>query len=136
MSVGRVRVDLAGVSRAVGADIDAATRRAAERARDRVRGNITKAGRSNSGTMARTIYVQQMSHAPLSPSYEVGSDLHYALYQEEGVPGPITPKRAKVLRFKPRGSSVYVFARETKGFAGIHMFRRALDAVKVADFLP
>jgi hypothetical protein len=51
----------------------------------------------------------------------VGSDLHYARYIAEGTGiygpkhRPIRPVHRKFLKFKPKGSKRYVFARQVKG---------------------
>lgn len=51
----------------------------------------------------------------------VGSDLHYARYiaQGTGIYGPrgvpIRPVHRKMLKFKPKGSKTFVFARQVKG---------------------
>lgn len=62
----------------------------------------------------------------------IGTNLQYGLYQElgTGVYGPkhrrIRPKRAKFLRFKPKGSKDFVFARSVAGSPAHHYLRRAL----------
>lgn len=43
---------------------------------------------------------------------------------------PIRPKRAKFLRFKPRGSGRYVFAKQVKGMAPNPFLRNALVYAK------
>lgn len=56
-----------------------------------------------------------------TPYAKVGSDLTYALYVHEGTGiygprrRPIRPVRARFLRFRPRGSSTYVYARSVRG---------------------
>lgn len=71
----------------------------------------------------------------------VGSNLEYAIFQEEGtgVYGPrgrpITPVSAKVLRWVPkggargRGKSRYAFARSVRGTPAVHYLRDALNSV-------
>lgn len=130
-----VVINAGAVVGVVRGDVEPAVHRAAERTRDRVRQNITIANRVNTGRMQKTIYVQALSPTT-GPRYEVGSDLFYTIYQEEGVAGPITPKRAKVLRFRPKGGTGFVFAHSTRGFPGAFMFRKAWQALTLADFLP
>lgn len=45
------------------------------------------------------------------------SPAEYTPYVHEGR-GPVYPKRAKALRFKPKGSSAFVFAKKVKGYKG------------------
>jgi len=64
----------------------------------------------------------------------VGTNLKYAPYQEFGTGvyagnPPITPKRARVLRFKTRGGQI-VFARQVKGTKPIHYFRDAISETR------
>ncbi|MDQ8708202.1 HK97 gp10 family phage protein [Streptomyces sp. LHD-70] len=63
----------------------------------------------------------------------IGSTLDYALYQEEGTGiygprgTPIRPKRAKYLRFKPKGARGFVFAKQVRGSRAHHYLVRALQ---------
>lgn len=61
----------------------------------------------------------------------VSSSLDYAIYQEKGTgiyagKGPIRPKKAKVLAFRPKGSAKMVFAKEVKGTPATHFLEKAL----------
>lgn len=64
----------------------------------------------------------------------VGSNLNYAMYQHEGTGiygphgTPIVPVRAKYLRFKPKGSSTFVYAKEVRGSMPTFFLKRALPA--------
>ncbi|MFI6290002.1 hypothetical protein ACIBEJ_00365 [Nonomuraea sp. NPDC050790] len=63
-----------------------------------------------------------------------GSYAHYSAFLDigTGIYGPtgkpITPKRAKVLVFVPKGGSVVVFAASVKGIKGDRWLRRAFEA--------
>ena len=65
----------------------------------------------------------------------IGTNVFYARYVHDGTGlygpkhRPIRPVRAKLLRFKPRGKSRYVFAKEVKGMIRNQFL---LDALKVA----
>jgi hypothetical protein len=65
----------------------------------------------------------------------VGSRLPYAIWQEDGtgIYGPrgvpIRPKRARFLRFIPKGGNDYVFARQVRGVRPQRYLRRALALV-------
>lgn len=64
----------------------------------------------------------------------VYTELDYALYQEEGTRahGPV---RAKALRFKPKGSSKYVFAQWVRGVPAKRYMQRAIESLRATDFL-
>ena len=70
------------------------------------------------------------------PAVLVGSNLNYALFVHEGTGvygpkhAPIRPKRAKRLRFKPRGSRKWVYARQVKGMAPNRFLTNALHAAR------
>lgn len=81
--------------------------------------------------MKRSVHTKKQANG----WYKVYSDLHYTIYQEKGI-GPVTPVRAKALRFKPKGSGQFVFAQRTKGFPGGHFFRNAMRSLSLQDFLP
>lgn len=103
--------------------------RAAQTTQRRARANIAAAGRVNSGALMRSIEIRPTG----TMRYSVGSDLPYAIFQEKGI-GPVVPVSAKVLRFKPKGASGFVFAQRTKGFAGAHYMRDAYRSLTMADF--
>ena len=108
--------------------------RAAGRVRDRSKANLTRAGRVDTGALRNSITVRQASSGAGRVTYQVGSDLRYALPQHQGVKGPVLPRRAKVLRFKPKGSNTFIFRPQTKGFKGVPYLRDALRSLKPSDF--
>ncbi len=64
----------------------------------------------------------------------VGTNVNYAMYQHEGTGiygphgTPIVPVRARALRFRPRGSTDFVFAKSVRGTPPTFFLRRALVA--------
>lgn len=110
-----------------------AVERAAGKVRDRAKMNITRAGRVDTGALRNSIVARRITGRS-GVWYEVGSDLPYAIYQHEGVTGPIVPRRAKVLRFKPKGSGAFVFAPSVSGFKGEPYLTQALDSLTINDF--
>lgn len=111
-------------------------RRAAGICRDRVRANFDAKGRRRTGALSRSIRARLEKRDSASRvRYSVGSSLTYAQYQEFGI-GPVEPVKAKVLRFKPKGSATFIFRPRTRGFEGAHAFRDALNSITVKDFLP
>lgn len=107
-----------------------AARKGAYKAQSRVRSNIMAKNRIDTTRMFGQITVQPMGFA----WYKVKSPQFYSVYQEWGVK-PFGPKRAKYLRFKPKGSSSYVFAKRVRGFPPGHFFKDAVKAANVNDFI-
>lgn len=64
----------------------------------------------------------------------VGTNVNYAMFQHEGTGiygphgTPIVPVNGQFLRFRPKGSSGYVFARSVRGNPPTFFLRRALVA--------
>lgn len=56
----------------------------------------------------------------------VFTEVSYAPFVEEGH-GEILPKRGKYLRFRPKGSASYVFARRVRPVEGVHMFSGGME---------
>lgn len=87
----------------------------------------------NHGDLRASIVVELTTVAG-KPVIRIGSRLKYALPVHEGTGiygptgAPITPRRAKVLRFKPAGASEFVFAPSVKGVKGRPFLREALPA--------
>lgn len=109
--------------------------RAAGKVRDRAKQNIRSADRIDTGALLNSIVGRRISGKP-GVWYEVGSSLDYAILQHKGVAGPIVPRKARVLRFKPKGSSAFIFRPSTAGFKGIPFLTDALSTLTVNDFLP
>lgn len=108
--------------------------RAAGKVRDDAKRIIHSEGRINTGRLLNSVTAdQQVSVNSGVVSARVGSTLHYAIYQHEGV-GPIVPRRARVLRFRPKGSATYVFAQRTSGFKGIFFLTKAVGRLTPGDF--
>lgn len=110
--------------------------RAAGVVRDRAKVNITTAGRIDTGAMRNDIQARRLRGGRAGVWYEVGGTLPYTIYQHQGVEGPIVPRRAKVLRFKPGGSSTFIFRPQVNGFRGEPFLTDALKTLTLNDFLP
>lgn len=130
----RVKMDRRVIDGMLADVTDASAGRAARRVQQQVSRNIVSSGRVRSGAMRDSIRSRRVSHTNRQTTYEVYSDLPYTIFQEEGI-GPVTPVKAKVLRFKPRGSNVFIFRPRTKGFKGAHFFRQARAQITLDDFL-
>lgn len=59
------------------------------------------------------------------PGVAVGSNLSYAKIHHDGR-GPVVAKRAKALRFKPRGSRKFIYAKRVKGVKANPFLRDSL----------
>lgn len=123
----RLRINQAAMT----AELNKVTRKAALRgarsAQKKVRNNMRM--RRRTGRMIDSVHMRPVG----ANRYRIYSLLFYTTYQEHGI-GPVTPKKAKVLRFKPKGSSTFVFATRTRGFKGGFFFKRAVTSMKVSDF--
>lgn len=111
-----------------------ATWRAAGKVRDDAKRELTGQGRIDTGLLRQSISGRRVrSTGPNSVLYEVGSDLDYAIYQHEGTRdhGPV---RARMLRFKPKGSGVFVFAKRVRGVRPSKFLARALARLSIGDF--
>lgn len=130
-----ITIDQGAIQRVAGQVSQRAAYRAASVTRDRARANFTRKGRTGTGKLNRSIAVRDRGITRHGRTYAVGSNLHYAKYQEYGTRahGPV---RAKFLRFKPKGSSTFVFAKWVRGIKPAHALRDAYRALRVSDFLP
>lgn len=72
-------------------------------------------------------------------SATVFSDKEYSKYVHDGTQGPIFPTRAKVLRFRPKGATAFVFAPSVRGTRQTGnwspFLRNALKQLRKEDFL-
>jgi hypothetical protein len=112
--------------------------RAAASVRDTAR-DIVRRERFDTGALAQSIQVY-WDFGAADPTCTVGSDLEYAGFVEEGTGlyGPrhsrIYPRRARVLRFRPKGGGAFVFAPSVAGSPGIHYLERAVARLTADDF--
>jgi len=109
-------------------DVGKATRRAAGRVRDRAKKNAPVLTGALRSSIVSTLTVQTGSKI----TYEIGSPVAYAIYQEKGV-GPIFARRAPFLHFKTRGGS-WVQTLSTGGVPAVHYLEDAIDSLSEADF--
>lgn len=109
-------------------------RRAADKVADRANMNVRAAGRVRTGKLAGSYRAVPHKMGLNSASFQVGSPLEYAVFQEDGI-GPVHARPGGVLRFQPKGSAVFIFRRRTKGFRGAHQLRRAYESLSLSDFL-
>lgn len=129
----RIRLRYPALANYTKEQMRAATLQAAQITRERARDNLRKAGRFDTGELDRTITIKDATDNPTYPRFAVGSPVKQAVFNEFGTRahGPV---RAKVLRFKPKGSSAYVFAKWVRGISAVRFMRNALKSLTVYDF--
>lgn len=104
-------------------------------AKARMRMNIQADGLMDTGKLLNSITVQStVERGTLRPAVIVGSDSPYAHFLEHGTRGH-GPVRAKFLRFKPKGSSNFVFARWVRGVRAYRFAQHTVDDMRVGDYL-
>lgn len=133
----RINLDRAAIRRLMsgsGGAVDQAVRKASGRARDLARRNITADGLVDTGRMRQSIAFEHVRTTSSETVYRVGSELDYAIYSEAGTRDH-GPRTAKVLRFKPKGSNAFVFARRVRGVRAHRWLQRVLDQLRPQDFV-
>lgn len=131
----KVSIDRAALNSFLGTTLHRAVQAAAVRSTARARSYITAAGRVEFGRLRDSVTWRPKTLTNRRVEYEVGSWLHYAGYQERGI-GPVYPVRAKVLRWRLKGTNVYIFRPRSSGFRGAFYMRDTLRALNPGDFIP
>lgn len=112
----------------------AAVEKAAVLAEQRYRNNILAADLVDTRELIDSV---QRQHVPgstlLTPAIAIGAAAKHAVFHEFGTRahGPV---KAKMLRFKPKGSSTFVFAKWVRGVRPTKFAQRALDMTRPTDF--
>ncbi len=111
--------------------------KAAGRTRDRAKLNLTNAGRIDTGLLRNSItYEIQSAGAKITAT--VGTKVSYAEFIHGGTAGNgagfIYPRRATMLRFKPKGGTGFVFARKVRGIKATPFIADAIKDLTEADF--
>lgn len=133
----RVKIDRAKARRLVIETSYQASRRASEKARDRIKANIVAKGRVDTGRMRDSVHASHLRDTPTGSRWGItitGPARDYFLFQDQGTRGhgPVT---AQFLRFKPKGSNVFVFTKYVRGIEPGHFVRDAFRQVRVGDYL-
>lgn len=108
--------------------------RGAARAKELIQQEIKAAGRMDRYRMYHSVGVHRQRASGSQFSAWVGPNVPYARWQNDGT-GPIYPRRAKFLRFKPKGSNTFVFAKRTKGVPAARFMEKAARRISTKDFL-
>lgn len=130
-----LRINESAVRRVVGSHLEDAVRQAADITASRAKRNIQAAGRIDTTAMYRGMTTERATAlSDLKVVYLVYTPVEYAVYQEFGTRDH-GPTRAKALRFKPKGSQGFVFAKWVRGVKPAHFMRDAARALSINDFL-
>lgn len=125
--------NIARVTSAPGGEVDLAVRRAAGITRDRAKRNLTADGSVDTGRLRQSVRYQRFPASGRTVNYEVGTDVFYGIFLEKGTRAH-GPRRARVLRFKPKGSNTFVFAKRVRGIRATRWLTRALQRLSIKDF--
>lgn len=130
----RVTIDHPALRAAVTRIAGETLQRGAQVSEQRMRGEIVAADLVNTGALLASITTQPKVSSGVRQSVLIGTPLEYAKYPEYGTRahGPV---RAKALRFKPKGSSVFVFAKWVRGVRPYRYAQKTLDQVRPSDFV-
>lgn len=127
-------IDTAAVQDWIATAVGASVQRAAGAVRDHAKDNLTAAGRVDTGTLRRAVTAETAVVRGNSVVARVVSEQPYAKFVHDGTTGPILPRRARVLRFTPRGGPV-VYAPSVRGIEPTPYLTDALRQLRNADFL-
>jgi hypothetical protein len=116
--------------------------KAANRIALRARGSILGQGRIDTGDMINGFRILDVTINARRPTRRVINISKHFGYQELGTPkeapgiGRIYPRRpGGVLRFRPKGSTLFIYARSVRGVRPGHFLKRAVEATRREDFL-
>lgn len=134
------KLDQAAAQRAMARLGSAAVTRAGGRVRDAAKANVTAAGRVDTGQMRNGITAAAPRVQGSKASVTVTSTAEHSRAQHDGTgifgPSgrPIVPRRARVLRFRPKGSATFVFAPSVRGVKGTPFMADALKRISPRDY--
>lgn len=131
-----LKLSTARMNVVIGGQAKAAVDRAATAAQRRAQNNVRAAGRIDTGELVNGIVKEpsQVRSDPMHPAMRVVSRAKHSLYNELGTRDH-GARNGGVMRFKPKGSGTFVFARRVRGIRGIHFMRNAVQQTRVNDFL-
>jgi phage gpG-like protein len=135
-----LKLDQSAINKAMtgrGGPVWQAALRAGGYVRDQAKLDLTNNGLVNTGKLRNSIE-SQVSAKGTQVVATVGTDVEYARFVHDGTKSPIVPRRARALRFKPKGSSVFVFAAKVRGTKETGRYSpfmtNALKKLKTSDY--
>jgi|SRR5690625_340114 len=128
----RVTLDQSRMTGAVARHAEAAARRAAQTTVARIKENIIRLDRIDTGEMLNSWQIRADTGG-LHPRMFISSTAPHMLFQERGTRahGPV---RAPFLVFTPKGSNRVVFAKWVRGVTPGHFVRDAQRRLTPSDF--
>lgn len=100
----------------------------------RAQDNIRRAGRIDTGRMLNSVSLWTPVYTSTQGiRIRIVANAPYSSFQHDGV-RPFGPKKAKVLRFKPKGSRSFIFRPWVRGFTGVPFLKDAAQALSPSDF--
>lgn len=115
--------------------------KAAGRTRDRAKRALTQHGRIDTGRLRNSIEYEikiESSAAAVYISASVGTRVTYGKFIHDGTAnngqGYIYPRRARMLRFQPKGGTRVVFADRVRGIEGTPYIADAIRDLTEDDF--
>lgn len=127
------RIYSAKLEAALDSMCDAATERAAKKLRQRIRREIAISGRINTGEMMERIAVRKTPARPRTHRYKVIPQTKQFVFQDQGTRGA-KARPGHALRFKPKGSAVYIFRKKTGPITAAHFVRKAVRKMTPHDW--
>lgn len=131
--MGHVRIDSAKLQRVLKDMADAASERAAKKLRMRIREEIMISGRIDTGEMMERIDVEKVPPRPRQGRYRVKPRTKQFIFQDQGTRGSHA-RPGSALRFKPKGSSVFIFRKKTGPIPAAHFLEKAKRKMTVHDW--
>lgn len=132
-----IQLSRAKVASVLARHSNASAHRAAKVTRDRIREEIVKAGRVDTGRMRDSLHLTR-AKVGVETQWNIavkGPAARYFLFQDQGTRAH-GPKRANYMVFKPKGSSTFVFAKWVRGVTAGKFVQKAANRLTVRDFLP
>lgn len=126
-------LDMTAVDQWIATHVGAGVQRAAGAVRDHAKDNLTAAGRVDTGTLRRAVSAETAVVRGRRVSARVVSEQPYAKFIHDGTVGPIVPRRARVLRFTPRGGPV-VYRPQVRGISATPYLTDALRQLRTSDY--
>jgi hypothetical protein len=108
--------------------------RAVAKGAGKMRDDAKRLAPVDTGALRQSIRSYPLSVSSGHSTYRVEATTRYAYWQHEGVRGPIYPRRAKVLRFKPKGAAGFIFRPSVSGFPGTFYLTKAAALLRIRDF--
>ena len=107
------------------------------RARKNLDGGLSGPKRIDTGKLRASISVQLKRKSTNILVVHIGTNVEYALWVHDGtglygpMHRPIRPKTKRYLRFKPKNSSTFIYAKLVKGMRPNHFLSDALEAARI-----